>query len=251
MRADAPGQRRFRSSLSGVAEIGEVLARLYGREDAFTLLDVGCGTGEQLLALAERFPAMRGTGIDTAAANIAAAQAALAARPEMADRIRFVRADLRAWRAPPFDVVITNSVLYLIPGPDASIDERLAALTRPGGHLLLCEPVACARNRLLVLLRRLLRALRSRTLEELALRVATRLHPEADPAFLRDRIPYLYVLPERTNGPARARALAGHGLRRIDEIPVPDASIAKLRHTLAVFRRDPDEFPVAAAGGGD
>ncbi len=245
MHPEAIGRARFCSSLSGAAEIGAMLEELQGRARAFTLLDAGCGTGEQLLALAQRFPAMSGVGIDIAAANIAAARARLRTRPDLRGRIRFEQADLREWRHEPFDVVITNSVLYLVPGPTDALDARLAALTRPGGLLLLCEPVACVRNSVLIALRRILRRLRSRALERLALAIAKRLHPDADIAFLEDRIPYLYVVPERMNGPARERELAAFGFRRLGELLVPDASIAKLRHSLAVFRREAAEFPVA------
>jgi 2-polyprenyl-3-methyl-5-hydroxy-6-metoxy-1,4-benzoquinol methylase len=93
-----------------------------------TILDVGCGAGllrERMGELA--FP--RYVGIDPSAEAIARAQ-------RLADeRTTFLHTVLPLEEHGPFDVVVCNEVLYVVPDPRAAIDDLHGAV-RPGGHLL-------------------------------------------------------------------------------------------------------------------
>ena len=75
-----------------------------------TVVDLGCGPGELTVALAERWPHARVTGVDSS--------------PEMIERatalgadVDFRVGDLRDWRpGPDTDVLVTNAALQWVPG---------------------------------------------------------------------------------------------------------------------------------------
>ncbi|MET9778816.1 methyltransferase domain-containing protein [Streptomyces sp. NPDC006367] len=98
------------------------------------ILDVGCGNGEMTLRLAAAGHQV--TGIDPSARMLAAAAERLAARPELAGRVRLFQADLESF---PFDGqrfggVCCHGVLMYLDEPGAVV-ARLTAAVAPGGLL--------------------------------------------------------------------------------------------------------------------
>jgi hypothetical protein len=57
------------------------------------ITDLGCGSGERLMRLLQRFPTARGVGVDIAAASLVVAEAD-AGRAGLTDRLAFVEADV-------------------------------------------------------------------------------------------------------------------------------------------------------------
>lgn len=99
------------------------------------VLDLGCGPGADLVALAERVgSAGTAVGLDRAEAM---ARAARGAAPDAA----VVVGDGQALPFPPatFAGAWTRAVLVHTPSPAATMAE-LARVLRPGGHLVLSEP---------------------------------------------------------------------------------------------------------------
>jgi len=105
-----------------------------------TVLDYGCGRGDDAIALVRR-GAAHVTGFDISDAEIAyAAQAAQDAG--VGDRTRFLVADAHATGFPDgaFDIVRGNSILHHLELEPALIELR--RILRPGGRAVFVEPLA-------------------------------------------------------------------------------------------------------------
>ena len=108
----------------------------------WSALDLGCGEGQFARELARRHPRARVTGMDVDGAAIATAVANRGA----AGNVEFAVHDAREPLAPgsAYDVVVMWMVLLYLPDKAGAL-ARVAAATRPGGALLLCnatdEPV--------------------------------------------------------------------------------------------------------------
>jgi SAM-dependent methyltransferase len=101
-----------------------------------TALDMACGEGGDALWLAAR--GWRVTGVDLAQAALdRVEQAAAAAGPDIAARVRTVRSDVTGWDAggERYDLVTTH-FLHLPPADRAVAFARLSDAVAPGGTLL-------------------------------------------------------------------------------------------------------------------
>ena len=106
------------------------------RDEALSILDLGCGTGTLLLALAAAHPRWRLCGVDASAGMLAVARA----KPDQA-RVLWTRARLPAPLpfGEPFDVVgAFYDTLNHLPDPDAlaAAFRTVASVLRPGGLLV-------------------------------------------------------------------------------------------------------------------
>lgn len=104
-----------------------------------TVLELGCGTGRNIILAARRYPEARFFGLDISAEMLETAQAAIA-RAGLSDRVTLARADATAFDAaalfgrPAFDRVFVSYSLSMIPGWEKTVAAGLAALA-PGGSL--------------------------------------------------------------------------------------------------------------------
>ena len=110
------------------------LAALIGPRSSPRMVDLGCGTGELTVALAERLGAVDVLGIDHADAMLALA----------ADRatptIRFERGDIATFSDPgAWDIVLSNAALQWVPD-HAAVLARWVASLRPAGRLAVQVP---------------------------------------------------------------------------------------------------------------
>ena len=98
-------------------------------------VDVHCGGGRWLVAMARRFPALELLGVETVAD--AAARAIENARDAgLADRIRIEQRELAAMgHAGEFDLAYLQFALHDVPDPAGELAAAWAAV-RPGGRLL-------------------------------------------------------------------------------------------------------------------
>jgi SAM-dependent methyltransferase len=103
------------------------------------VLDLGCGPGGVMAAVARRHPTARIVGLDLAARMLAEARR----RWTESAAAGLIRADAARLPFPAgaFDAVTSHSFLYLVPDRDAVLAEAWRVL-RPGGRLLLVEPWA-------------------------------------------------------------------------------------------------------------
>ncbi len=201
------------------------------------VLDIGCGTGEHAFALAARMPRATIRGVDVSTANIAHAERARSASAA-ADRVSFACTDYIQHRDGVFDLIVSDSTLHLIPGPTETLLAKIAADLAPGGLLIASLPDAGPYNRRLWLARRILAALRSRWLDDLALAIAVRLYRgRHEREFLRERIPYLYLLPYRCEGRTLRDAARVSGLEWCGSEAAPHDSVMQPVHVLVTYRR--------------
>ncbi len=109
--------------------------------DAGTVLEVGCGTGRNLIAVARRYPTARLFGLDISEAMLATARASMA-KVRLTDQITLAQADATAFDAlalfgqPTFDRVFFSYTLSMIPDWRAALAQG-AAVT--GGTLSLVD----------------------------------------------------------------------------------------------------------------
>jgi SAM-dependent methyltransferase len=120
---------------------GLILLRTVGRwlkavRDAPRVVDVGCGTGHTLIALARQFPDVEFTGIDVVEEAVRAAGSRVA--DEGLRNVRLVRADLTrpVEDVGRFDVVLCLGVLHHLPDLRQGF-QHASSLLRQGGHIVL------------------------------------------------------------------------------------------------------------------
>ena len=108
-----------------------------------TVLEVGCGTGRNLIAAARRFPDARYFGIDISREMLTTARTNIA-RAGLSDRIALAQGDATAFDAPSlfgvaqFDRVFQSYTLSMIPDWQGALREGAAKLA-PGGRLDLVD----------------------------------------------------------------------------------------------------------------
>ena len=103
------------------------------------VLEMGCGTGRNLVKLAQRYPQARLFGLDISTEMLATARAKLE-RAGLADRVQLAQADATAFDPvatfgePAFERVFFSYTLSMVPDWPKALDQALAA-TAPCGAL--------------------------------------------------------------------------------------------------------------------
>jgi trans-aconitate 2-methyltransferase len=112
----------------------DLLAQVH-LENARTIVDLGCGSGELTLALAERWPASRVLGVDSSPEMIAEAKA-----HELPGRMTFEAGDFRQWNAPsPVDLLFSNAAFQWVPDHHTLLS-RLFGMVASDGALAFQVP---------------------------------------------------------------------------------------------------------------
>lgn len=102
-----------------------------------TIVEIGCGTGEDAARLAQAFPKSKVIGLDLSAAMIAEATRRYGELPNL----EFMQssADKLPFENDTIDAVRVDRVLIHVPDPEAAIADMLRIL-KPGGRLVISEP---------------------------------------------------------------------------------------------------------------
>jgi S-adenosylmethionine-diacylgycerolhomoserine-N-methlytransferase len=104
-----------------------------------TVLEVGCGTGRNIIVAAKRYPKAKFYGFDISRMMLETAQANIA-RAGCADRVTLAQGDASAFSSQglfgvsAFDRVYISYAVSMIPPWQASLEQALAAV-KPGGSL--------------------------------------------------------------------------------------------------------------------
>ncbi|RWK58796.1 MAG: class I SAM-dependent methyltransferase [Mesorhizobium sp.] len=104
-----------------------------------TVLELGCGTGRNIVLAARRYPDARFFGLDISAEMLETATAAIA-REGLSGRAKLARGDATDFDAKAlfaienFDRIFVSYSLSMIPGWEKTVSAALAALS-PGGSL--------------------------------------------------------------------------------------------------------------------
>ena len=113
----------------------DLLAQIPDDLEAREIWDLGCGPGEQAVALQRRFPNARVHGLDSSASMLKKARA-------LDGSIDWVEADVATWspQTSP-DLIFTNAALHWLPD-HATLFPRLMRTLRPGGVFACQMPVS-------------------------------------------------------------------------------------------------------------
>lgn len=108
-----------------------------------SVLEVACGTGRNLIAVARRYPEARLYGFDISAEMLTTARASIA-RKGLSERITLAEGDATAFDpqamfgVPAFDRILISYSLSMIPDWQAALAEAVRHLA-PGGQLAVVE----------------------------------------------------------------------------------------------------------------
>jgi SAM-dependent methyltransferase len=104
------------------------------------LLDLGCGPGDIVLRLAQRFAALTVHGLDGARAMLAHGEARLASMPDLQGRVQFVEGVLPGARLPlpRYDAITSNSLLHHLHEP-LGLWQSIVAAGSPGAAVLVMD----------------------------------------------------------------------------------------------------------------
>ena len=120
-----------------MAALGRIFGMHPADPDAARVLEIGCGAGSNLLAMAARLPGSRFLGLDFAGPDIVSGRA-LAAEAAL-DNVELCQQDLLTWEpgGARFDYIIAWGVFSWVPNP---VKDRLLALCR---ECLTPQGIAC------------------------------------------------------------------------------------------------------------
>jgi trans-aconitate 2-methyltransferase len=103
-----------------------------------TVVDLGCGAGDQTATLARRWPNARVVGIDSSESMLERAEQQ--ATGDLNGRLSFERADVVDWRPERLvDVIVTNALLQWVPGHRELLPTFMEHLA-PGGWFAMQVP---------------------------------------------------------------------------------------------------------------
>ena len=98
------------------------------------LLDVACGTGALIEAIAAAHPDVRLAGVDISPEMLAVARRRLPADAEL----KTASADALTFQDGTFDIVVTSNAFHFFRAPDQVLDE-IRRVLRPGGRLVITD----------------------------------------------------------------------------------------------------------------
>lgn len=202
------------------------------------VLDIGCGTGDQIFDLCRALPQATFIGVDISRPNIDLARSTCD-KLKLQGRASFAATDYLQFGSSAFDHIVSNGTLHLIPGLTADLFRKIARDLVAGGLFINVMPHDCGYNRILSATRRVFRSCRSSITDRLIFQVGKLLHgTQLSDEQLWERVTYMYVLPERLGGRELDDLLAVRcGLELVEASEEVHASVAQLKHRCSVYRK--------------
>ena len=226
---------RFTAITEDLPLIGKIVIE-HSRMRASRVLELGCGIGETLVQIAKSSPNSIFHGIDISSININFANHNISHNDT--GNIFFHLGDYLNFKTQPFNIIYAESVLHLITAPSNALFSKLSNDLKPNGLLIATMPDDCLYNRILFLYRHILKKLRCKLLDITILKVAQLLYPKISLNSLKDRIPYMYLVPYRLDTTALREILKKqYKLSVISSIRCNSTSIAKPKHNLIIFQK--------------
>ncbi len=115
------------------ATIRKMLRRLALRPGD-KVLDVGCGTGALLQAVARAFPGVVLAGVDLSSEMLGVARSKIGCSV----KLRQGRAETLPFESEAFDIVVSTSLLHYLRAPDDALREMKRVL-KPGGQVIVSD----------------------------------------------------------------------------------------------------------------
>jgi SAM-dependent methyltransferase len=201
------------------------------------ILDIGCGDGLLLLALAEAMPQASLVGVDISPTSVAAARERIEASLH-GSRISALCGDFMAFDRGQFGLITAFQALEAMDAPTEQVAATLARDVAPGGVLIYVMPYRCLYNSVLNTLRNMLRRVRGSASDWIILRAANLVHRGQSQEWLRQRVHYMYAVTRHYDESLR-EALRHQGFHILHMEAAPHTSPGQLRHRLAVLAARP------------
>lgn len=224
--------------LGRVKHLTSEILKYVKKDESIRILDLGCGTGQQIYDLAASLLYASFTGVDISESNIHAAEMD-ERRSHISDRVEFLVANYINIDSDPFDLIIADSSVHLMHSPSDILFRKILSDLNVGGLLFMTMPSSCLFNYVLFGLRRFLRLCRGTLSDKLILLVAKYMHHGVmDEDLLMERVNYMYLVPLRLDT-HRLRAFLQDGMSMtlLSRGPLPHASLAQPKHSLSIYRK--------------
>jgi len=228
----------FSTPLEKCASIANIVTVFSEQNTDMSILDIGCGTGGIALSIADRLSRSNVTGIDICPRNVEQARK-IALDQKMDYRVSFMTADYLHWNpARQFDMILSVSTLQNISADTTALFGKIFSELSDNGRLLCTLPFDCSYNKLLWGMRKVFRAFRGTALDNLILKAGIIFgYGKSGEKFIRERIPYMYMLPYCYDSNRFRLQLNKKGLIFLYEQDEPHASLVQPKHKLLVFRK--------------
>lgn len=230
--------KTFNAPKERCGRLTEMILQYVDPSRPLRVLDLGCGTGEQLFDLAKALPYADLVGVDISHANIQVAKKTRN-RLSLGGRLSFNAIDYMDFRVDPFGLILSDSTLQNISIPTKPLFSKIGGDLVSGGLLLTTMPYACIYNRFLWTIHRFFLIIRSPLTDTIILVMGKCLHgSHFQEELLREHIPYMHLLPKRYDCHTFRQFLSNScGLEFMGEHPVPHLSIDQPKHGMTVFRK--------------
>ena len=200
------------------------------------VLDLGCGIGKNLLAASRAIPNAEFIGVDISTINVT--QAKKNASDNQLQNISFYIGDYLEYVEKPFDIIYADSVLHLITYSDEVLYKKISKDLLTDGILIVTMPYCCLYNYALIAFRRMLKCFRCDLIDHTILKIAKFIYPSVDLKVLEDRIPYMYIVPERLDSRSFRKLLEEkYHLTIVKSTTCHRVSLFKPKHKLLIFKK--------------
>jgi trans-aconitate 2-methyltransferase len=194
------------------------------------VLEIGCATGQELAPFLRNFSENRFVALDISEQNIREAA-------KLYPGAKWIASDYMVFSEGRFDLIISERSLSVFECSDDALAAKLASDLVPGGLAVVTLPASCLCTMAHFAFKKILRGLRSKSLDSFFLWLAQRLRPGVDKDTLADRVIYMYVVPLRTAGRKFYHVLARHGLTIEQDHGVMRCTPFETPHRLLVLRK--------------
>lgn len=202
----------------------------------FRILDLGCGTGQNIIQIANLYDQSECIGIDISKKNIEKAKNKILDK-KLFQNITFYENDYMETNFQPFDIIYSNSVLHFIKASDSALCKKLSDDLKPRGLLIITMPYDCLYNRFIIQLRKFLKICRCKILDNLIIQIANVIYSVEPENLLAERLPYMYLIPERIYSKHFQRTVLLNKLMNKEYQKLSSKSVAKLKHRLYFFQK--------------